>query len=370
LIDGDRGVERWSETYDRPFIDAIAIQTDIANKVAEALSIRLGGTDREHVFEGGTDDPDAHDLLLKAQAHVQQNETRQGWEHAISLVDAALARDPNYAEAIANKAWMLKILAEVHAFTAEEAQRTYRQAEAAARRAIELAPKSGLAHGVLGDILYEQLRPRAALVEYQKLMSLPGGDANGLRGYAVFLSEQKRISEAIGLIDRAIAVDPLNPLTYAWKAYILAAGRRYPEAIETLQTVRRLAPNSTRYQVRLGLYLLMSGRIPEAAEAMDVPGSDSVVQHVPYYVALAVRMGKRAEAEQLVTKLHGSSFANYQLAEALAQLGRKDEAIAALESAWHVRDSGLTLLLIDPLLDPLRGDPRFDAIVKRMDFPT
>jgi hypothetical protein len=68
--------------------------------------------------------------------------------------------------------------------------------------------------------------------------------------------------------------------------------------------------------------------------------------------------------------MRGKSYAYFQVAQLLAQLGRKDEAIAALESAWDNRDSGLTTVLVDPLLDPLRGDPRFDDIVKRLDFPT
>lgn len=368
LVDGGKGIERWSEIYDRSAGDALQIQTDIANKVAEALSIRLGSADRKRISEGGTNSAEAHDLLLKAQAYAQQNEGSQAWERAIGMVDAALALDPNYADAIAVKAGMLKVRAGAYASTAEESRRLYREAEAVAKQAIRLAPQVRIGYSILGDILYEQLYPRLALVQYEKMLALPGGDAAALRGYAVFLGENKRTDEALGVIDRALAVDPLNAQIHGWKAYILAAGRRYEEAIDVTRHVIRLVPHRKQTRIRLGYYLTLAGKYPEAAEAMNVPGPYTGV-HLVYRAVLALRMGKRAEAEAALTQLRQSDFAYFQLAELLAQLGRKDEAIETLNKAWGSRDSGLTMILIDPLLDPLRGDPQFEAIVKRIDFP-
>ena len=149
------GVERWSEIYDRPAGDALQIQTDIANKVAEAMSIHLGGADRQRLREGGTENAEAQDLLLKARAGVRQGEGRQMWERGIGMVDAALALDPNYAEALAVKAWMLKVIGGALADSMKESQELYREAENTARRAIQLAPNSQFGHSILGDILYE-----------------------------------------------------------------------------------------------------------------------------------------------------------------------------------------------------------------------
>jgi serine/threonine-protein kinase len=369
LIDGPNGLERWTENYDRPAGDALQIQTDIANRVADALSIRLGGSDRKRILEGGTDNSEAHDLLLKAEASIQQGEGREVWERAVGMLDAALALDPHYADALASKSRVLKGIAGSLSQTAEESQRLYAAAEAAARQAIKIAPQLKAGYGVLGDILYEQLHARAALAEYQRMLAAPGDDVSALRGYAVFLAESKRIDEALGLIDGIVAIDPLNANTFSWKAYIQAAGRRYPDAIESIRQLMKLVPNRSQPRSRLGYYLMMQGRYDEARAAMESGGIVNAIDRV-YRAVLSIRTGNRQAAEQALASMRGKSYAYFQVAQLLTQLGRNDEAIAALESAWNNRDSGLTTVLIDPLLDPLRGDPRFEEIVKRIDFPT
>ncbi len=112
----------------------------------------------------------------------------------------------------------------------------------------------------------------------------------------------------------------------------------------------------------------MQGKYDEARAAMDGAGIVNAIDRV-YEAVLSIRTGDRQVAEQVLASMRGKSYAYYQVAELLTQLGRKDDAIAALESAWDNRDSGLTGLLVDPLLDPLRGDPRFEDIVRRLDFP-
>jgi tetratricopeptide (TPR) repeat protein len=285
------------------------------------------------------------------------------------MVDSALRLDRNYAQALATKGWMLKVLAGAYASTAAESRALYRQAETTVRRAIQIAPQSRYGHAVLGDILYEQLNPRPALGQYEKMMALPGEDSNALRGYAVFLGEIRRTAEALALVDRAIAADPLNGQSYGWKGYILWAARRYPEAIEAVRQQIELSPRRNGPRMRVGYYLTLMGKYAEAAAALNVPGPFEG-GHLVYHALLAIRTGKPSEAEAILGQLRKSDFAHFQAAQVLAQLGRKDEDITTLESAWKSRDSGLTTVLIDPLLDPLRGNARFEAIVKRIDFPT
>jgi serine/threonine-protein kinase len=368
LIDGPNGLERWTENYDRPAGDALQIQTDIANRVADALSIRLAGADRNRIREGGTNNPEAHDLLLKAEASLRQGEGREASERAIGILDAALALDPRYADALAAKARILKVIGGSMVQTAEESRQLYAAAEAAAKQAIKIAPNLKAGRGVLAEIFYEQLHMSAALAEYEKMLAAPGDDVGALSGYAVFLAENRRIDEALSLIDRIVAIDPLNTVTYSWKAYIQAAGRRYDDAIASIRHLMKLAPQRTQLGFRLGFYLMMQGRYDEARAAMEGARVTNAIDRV-YRAVLSIRTGNRRAAEETLASMRGKSYAWFQVAELLTQLGRKDEAIAALESAWDNRDSGLTTVLIDPLLDPLRGDPRFEDIVRRLDFP-
>lgn len=367
LVSGRDGVERWSEMYDRAPGDALQIQTEIAQNVAQALRLRLGGADRQRLGEGGTNSAEAHDLLLKAKADSMQSEGSADVERAIGIVDSALAIDPKYADAYAAKATMLKILGGALSPDAQEAEEHYREASLAAQRAIQLAPQSRAGYGVLAEILYERLQPRAALAQYQHMRTLPG-DATSLLGYAVFLGENRRVSEGLKLTNDAIAADPLNPLAYSLKAYVLAMGRRYREAIEITRQQMELLPGRRQLQFRLGYYYMMLGDTAKAAELMETLPSENGVQKT-YKAVLATRLGRPAEAEKLLGELRQSTYAHFQVAEVLAQLGRKGEAIDALNSAWEHRDSGLTTIQVDQLLDPLRGDPRFEAIVRRIDFP-
>jgi serine/threonine-protein kinase len=370
LVDGSHGIERWSDVYDRPPGDALQIQTDIADKVADALSIRLAGADRKRLEEGGTSNPDAHDLMLKAEAIGGRDVDPDALQRAIGMVDAALALDPNYANAIATKALLLTNKVGSYSRSAAEYRAGYALAEQAARRAIQLAPRSRSGYLALAGILDQQLNRRAAFVQYQKMASLPGDDAKTLPVYALFLSEIGQSNEALRLADQATRLDPLNPLSYGVKAKVLANARRYPEAIATVDKTIALAPQARPARDLRAYCLAMSGNLQQSRKELSALHPD-LAQAGPGDVAPLVAsdhaLGERILAHLAQTSGEG---AYYQVAQILAQLGRKEEAIDALEKAYSVRDPGLTMTLVDPMLDPLRSDPRFQALFKRLDFPT
>ncbi len=372
LVDGDRGTERWSEIYDRAPGDALQIQTDIANRVADALSIRLGGADRKRLAQGGTNNPDAHDLLLQAQAYVEQNEGQEALQRAIGMVDAALALDPKYGDAVAIKAQMLTNKAGTYSRNAAEYRQNYGQAEQTARQAIELAPQSRLGYWALAEILDQQLHRRSALAQFEKMLTVPGNDAKTLPTYAIFLSEIGRSGEAVQIADRGIAIDPLNPRSYGMKASVLGNGRRFAEAAQVVQRHIELAPSATWPRGYHAYCQMMLGNNAQARREFDALGDRRMSAAPAYLGALAARQGDTVLAEQVIAELRdrAGEGALYQFAEIFTQQGKKDEAIGALEKAWIVRDPGLTWMKVDPLLDPLRSDPRFQALFNRLDFPT
>lgn len=372
LVDGRQGLERWAEVYDRPPADALQVQTDIANKVAEALSIRLGGPDRERLAQGGTDNPAAHDLLLKAEDSLRGGDDNEidRLERTMGIVDAALALDPKYGAAWALKASLLQMKAGGHSLTAAEYRANYAAAEQVARKAIQVAPQSRLGYSVLAEILDQQLKRRAALVQFQKMLALPGEDGRTLPVYATFLSEIGRTGEALRTADEALAVDPLNPQSFGRKAAILAGARRYDDAIRALDESIKLVPGLKGPRGFRAYCVAMSGKPDEARRQFETVWGDPALAPPGWAAALVARdhaMGQRLLARVQQTAGDG---AHYQYAQIYAQLGDRERALQSLERAWEVRDPGLTMMLIDPMLDPVRKDPRFAAVLKHVDNPT
>jgi serine/threonine-protein kinase len=370
LIDGKQGIEQWSQSYDRPTGDALKIQTDIAEKVAEALSLQIGaGAGRR--AEGGTANVAAQDLLLKARAIARVAVDQPTMQRALALVDSAIAVDPHFADAFAAKALMLATIAGSMERSAAQSRATYQLAEASARRSIELAPRARPGYAALGISLDQQLYRRAAFDQFRKMESLPGSDADSLLNYAVFLAEIGRSQHALDLAGEAIEIDPLNPLARGIKTYVLAAARRYNDALKTLEESARLSPERYGSPTRRAHLLAMMGRDREAAAEfakIDLEQASPIAKAEAAIVA--ARLGDRAKSDRLLASISHGDGAYYQQADILAQQGKPDAALAALEKAYQQRDSGLTTILVDPNLDPLRANAKFQAFLRKLDFPT
>jgi predicted Zn-dependent protease len=168
-----------------------------------------------------------------------------------------------------------------------------------------------------------------------------------------------------------VETDPLNPFAYHTMAVVLGQARRFREAAEYDQKAIALAPDLRWPHAFRGFLLMEAGDLDGAAAEFERLDGESGVW-LAWQAILAHRRGNLAESKRLMAKLRewGGDAAHYQYAEVYAQQGLKDQAIAALEDAWSTRDPGLGLLKIDPQLDPLRKDPRFEAIVRRLDFPS
>jgi serine/threonine-protein kinase len=370
LVDGKDGTERWSEVYDRPVGDALQIQSDIADRVAEALSIRLAGADKKRLIEGGTNNPQAQDLILKAREAFETPSSAEFVQRALGMVDAAIELDPNYAGAWALKAALQTILAGVFTTSAAQARATYDLATQSAKRAIQLAPDSRLGYQRLADILDQQLQRRAARSEYLKMQSLPGGEGDD--SFAVHLSETLHHQQAIQLIGEALNRDPLNPRTIWSKMYILGNARMYPQALATARELLNVGEKRRPPHAFVAYYLMLQGRNSEADVEFSRMGPTSPGFATAWQVALSAREGNTGRAERQLEELRSvvGDAGYYQIAESEAQLGRKNQAMDALDKALASRDPGLTGILVDAMLDPLRSEPRFQAIVKKLDFPT
>ena len=372
LVDGDDGVERWSEIYDRPVGDMLQIQTDIADKVAKALRISLGSPGDKVRLAGGTSNPAAQDLYFKAVAAGRQGHSEELLRQAIGLFDAAIALDPEFAEAHAQKALLLADLTGLFSNDAEDFDAGYREAAAIARHAISLAPQRARGHAALAGALAGQLDVRGAVAEYRKAAEYYAGESEILSSYSFFLSQTGFPAEALRAADKAIAVDPLTPVNFAARSQALYLSRRYPETIESIERIFELTEATPDIgSTRIGDCYVLLGEFDRARHAYGRATPDNVFRLTGEAI-LAARTGNRAESDRKLERLrdrYGDS-AVYQQAEVLAQQGETDKAFAALDRALEVRDPGLMSVVANPFMDPLRQDVRYAALVKRLNFPT
>ncbi len=369
LIDGQSGIERWSQNYDRKPGDAIVIQTDIAENVARALSITLGGFEHEAITVGGTKNPEAQKLLLQALEATRRGD-KDALQEGISLADAAIKLDPKYADAYANKALFTNWYASTYSDGLPELVRLRSDAMETAKVALRLAPKLANAHHALAEIYRVVLDVGPAIREYKIALQLAPASPAVLSDYAFILGALGNSTESIRLSDQAINLDPLSVNAYFVHFSALLAAHQFNEAVEFSQKLERTRPYLFNWPEIVATALVAQGKLAEAQAYLKRAPTDNYNRLVNEAVILA-RTGKSKEVPAVIEKMRQSygDAASYQYAEVYAQLGDKDRAFAALDRAWVIRDSGLLRVERDTYIDPLRSDPRYAALLRKMNFP-
>ena len=365
LVDGASGLSRWSQSYDRAIGDALAIETGIAESVANALNIALGRAEKVLLTLGGTANAAAHDAYLRGQALVGKSQH----EPAVKEFDAAIAADPNYALALASCAQSTTIIA-ANTLGGAALRPKLAEAEADARRAIAFAPGLGVSLMALGFVLQYRLDLRGAAAAFAAAYRAAPGDAMVLRRYAGFQSAAGRGDDAIALFRRALALDPLRPNAQATFGIILLRAGHLDEAIAALRQGLARLPGTPFAINDLATALIAKGQLAEARKVAATLPEDGYVRLTLEAIA-AARLGDRAASDQALAALvqHYSDVSQYEITEVHARRGEPGLAFAALDRAWELADPGLIGLKTDPLLAPLHADPRFAAWVRKIGFP-
>ncbi|MEO5808833.1 MAG: TIR domain-containing protein [Sphingomicrobium sp.] len=369
LVNGKDGVEKWAQTYDRAPGDTIKIQTDIASQVASALSIALGAAKTAALTLGGTANAKAQDLILESRKLARESTSADSFHQRIALADAAIRLDSNYADAYVARAAALTTLAILFSEPAK-VDSQLAQGEAAARKAIAIAPRLGSPHAVLAFNAQGHLDFRGALRETKTALALSPNDPGVLGTASRNLALLGNSNEAMQAAERGMSLDPLNAGLPSSRAEMLFNLRRYSQAIEAAQHALRLAPRLSMPHVFIGDAFLQLGKPNQAKTEYDMIGADNPFREVRLAL-LAARTGDHAGAERLTAQVKQrlDVTMNYQCVEVYAQLGDKDRAFAELGEAFRAKDSGLAYLKVDPFLDPIRGDARFTALLNRLNFP-
>lgn len=374
LIDGDSGFSRWSQTFERRLDDIFGVQSEIATTVAAEIIARVetGGAPpepgRETLDSGGTQDLAAFDAYLRGRALYDLSVDEASELAALAQFDAAIAADPAFARAHAARARSLTAIANQYA-DLDRRNGLYEAAIASAARAIDLAPDLADAHSTLGFTLFQgQLDAKTARVPFERSATTGAGEATVMARYAQYCARVGRDREATTAMQRAVLLDPLNPLIHRAAASVEYAARRYAESLPPLRQALAMNPKMSRSHASMGDALLMLGRLAEArTEYLAEPAADfrlaglAIVEH---------GLGKTVEAQAAMAQLlaERGEQALYQQGQVYAQWTEHDTAIERLEQARVVGDSGLIYARNDPFLDPLRGDPRLARILQSIGF--
>ena len=363
LIDGRTGLAKWSQNYDRAPGDLIRIQTDIAEKVTRALAVTLGASARK-ALAAETNNVAAQTLAFQAR-DLSWQLTVPALQRCLQLLDQAIALDPNYGRAYALKSFVMNNLVNQTMRTPTEWTKGRAQALHYAKIAVSKAPDLPIARSGLGWSYAQTLQVRNSLREHEIAISLPGGEPDVLRNYGLAMSSSGKPDEALRYVDEALALDPLNAASHQAHVSVLFKARRYEEAVRYALNLKQESPELFKFPYLLGYALMMLGRTKEAslafAEAQTIVGQ----------TLLAARTGNRDLALARLAELRqrDGDSSNFHYGLIHAQLGDKEAAFTALDRAWQVRDTALLDIKVNAFLDPLRSDPRYAALVKKVGFP-
>jgi TolB-like protein len=371
LINAVTGFHLWSKTYDRDSGDVLKLQTDIATSVANALQVTLLGDTASRIELGGTSNPAAFDAYLRGVKLLRLAAaiTPMQCETPMQAFSDAIALDDKFALAYASRAFAID---ECSGNSRGWLQQPKEQAARAdAERAIELAP--GLAEGFLALSRIEQnsLDFESADHACARALALGPGNVQVLYECSLLSAYLGHADAAISNARRAVALDPLNPLSHRALGDTLRYTRHYGDAIAAYQASIAADPeHSADAGARRGVTYFLAGDLPSAlssCEANPDTFRNEICRAVVYH-----RIGRHGDAAAVLASITKSSgdAAAYQYAEIFAQWGDHNTALDWLEKAVQLRDPGLVYTKTDPLLDPLRKEPRFQAIERQLKFPT
>lgn len=372
LLSGKDARLAWTRTIDRAPSEVLALQTEIAAEVGKALSTEMNAiaiaAGRSGDFEqiGGTKNAKAFDAYLRGKALVDASSSDESDRAALAKFDAAIELDKDYAAALAARS---KILAVIASSTGQPAEipLLYDQAIASAQAAIKAAPTLADAHLALGyATYYGLLDPRRASSAYNRAHDLGVGDADVLRAYALYCAYTRRPAAANEAIAQALALDPLNPGAFRAAGFVALTQRDYKGCEAQIRKALTLNPRISSANLAIGTALFLQGRIAEAATAFA--NETMEVYRLLGQALVANKAGDKALAQQVFRQMLSKfgATSKYQQAQVLAQWGDREAALLTLEQAKVARDSGLLLAATDALLDPLRSDPRFGALLSGM----
>jgi len=370
LTNAITGFHLWSQTYDRELSDVLQLETEIANAVANALKVTLLGDAAAKIEVGGTRNAAAFDAYLHALSADYSAQDARDSQAAIDGFTQAIRLDANYALAYADRSLALSYFAATWA-EGPAVRANFMHAEADARKAITLAPKLGEGHLALASLFESSLEFTRAAEEYERALALEPGNARLLGEYGQFAVKMGRTEAGLAAARRAVALDPLNAWNHAALGYALLFARRYQEGIAAYTYSKVLSTNTALTELAngmIGIGYYDAGDFQNARAACE--GADEDTKS--YCLAMTYeKLGRHGDSEAALAKLRAlqGDARPVDYARVYAQWGDNARALGWLEAAMRRRDPTLEDIKVSKLIDPLRSEPRFQAIERALKFP-
>jgi TolB-like protein/Flp pilus assembly protein TadD len=376
LIKAGTDAHLWSQTYDRKLDDIFAIQDEIAADVVKQLKVTLLGDVAAKIEAGGTRNPEAFDAYLRAASSYRRfgpvnlaagGLNKDGLQTAIDAYTQAIGVDSDYAIAYAGRSLAFADFARA-LVSGPEVGDYLNKAQIDARKAIALAPELADGHLALANFFVGSLEITGAFEEYERALALAPGDARVLREYGAFVLLIGRTEAGLAASRRLLVLDPLNATNHFGLGVSLVFAKRYGDAVRALSDAKALGQDDVSVNMWLGITYYQSGDFENARSTCALAGE----VNGPWCLAMVYdKMGRRAEAEAMLAKLRalaGDQFAE-GYADIYAQWGDTARALDWLETAVRNRDPYLAYTKVNFFFDPLRKEPRYQAIERALRFP-
>jgi TolB-like protein/Flp pilus assembly protein TadD len=367
LIRGSTDEHFWSESYDRELGDVLTLESEVAQSITRKVEVTVTGEERARLVTARSVSPEVYESYLKGLA--AQGNSRAEVENQIAWFDEAIRKDSTFAPSYVGLAGAYAFLGTV--FVGAPPEETRSKVISAAQKALELDPGLADAHVELANIYMRQWKWAEAEAEYRRALDLNPNNAAAHDGLSDWLLCHGRMEEALAWARRARELDPLGTSGHMI-AWTLMNAHRYDEAIREFQNVLAVRPDDRFPLLPLGWTLICNHQAEQAVPVLEKAAaiSDRSPAVISALVWADAHTGRRPDALRLLGELKKRQQTGYVPAGAFVHaylgLGDNEEAFKWFERAYDEQSNILIYIKVFPLYDPLRGDPRFRDLVRRV----
>jgi TolB-like protein/Flp pilus assembly protein TadD len=370
LIDAEGEAHLWAESYERDLRNVLALQSDVARAIAREVQIKLTPQEETQLAEAGPVDPEAYEAYLKGRYHWNRR-TQEGHGKAVHYFQHAIARDPAFAAALSGLADCLSGLGSFGIVAPDDG---CAKARVLALQAVRMDRSLGEAHASLAwATVWYEYDFKTAEREFERAIELNPRYATAHSWFGFYLGLMGRFEEAFTELKRAIRLDPLSSVIQWALGFVYWMARRYDAAIEQFEKTLEFDPGfAWAHGLLAWAYIGKSRR--EAA----ITAANTGIQKLPSSTVLLATLGEvyaasgnGDEAQRILDQLQNPDrqyVTPYMLARIYVALGKNDDALHCLETAYRTRAGAMAYLKVDAQLDKLRSDPRFRELMRRMGF--